>query len=159
MTKSKNRKLVIAIDGPAASGKSTTAREVARMLNYLYIDTGAMYRAFTLEVLNRNISENNEEEVVQVAKQAKIQLQSGENGLRTILNGEDVSDKIRLPEITRIISVVSAYKEVREIMKQKQRALAKDGGIVMDGRDIGTVVLPAADIKIFMDARAQVWQS
>jgi cytidylate kinase len=154
MTKTKSKKLVIAIDGPAASGKSTTAKEVANKLNYLYIDTGAMYRALTLEVLNRNISENNEEAVVNVAKEAKIQLLSDAKGLRTILNGEDVSDKIRLPEITRIISIVSAYKEVREIMKQKQRAMAIDGGIVMDGRDIGTVVLPAADIKIFMDASA-----
>lgn len=152
MTKIKKQNLVIAIDGPAASGKSTTARKVAQILNYLYIDTGAMYRALTLEVLNRNISENNEKEVVKIAKEVKIQLLSGEKDLKTILNGEDVSDKIRLPEITRIISTVSSYKEVREIMKLKQRKLALNNGVVMDGRDIGTVVLPGADIKIFMDA-------
>jgi len=152
MTKIKKQNLVIAIDGPAASGKSTTARKVAQILNYLYIDTGAMYRALTLEVLNRKISENNEKEVVKIAKEAKIQLLSGKKDLKTILNGEDVSDKIRLPEITRIISTVSSYKEVREIMKLKQRKLALNSGVVMDGRDIGTVVLPGADIKIFMDA-------
>jgi len=150
--KTKKQKLIIAIDGPAASGKSTTAREVAQILNYLYIDTGAMYRALTLEVLNRNISENNENDVVKVAKEAKIHLNPGTNGPRTLLNGVDVSEKIRLPEITRIISTISAYKEVREIMKIKQRELAKNNGVVMDGRDIGTVVLPQADIKIFMDA-------
>ena len=152
MTKINKKKLVIAIDGPAASGKSTTARKVAQILNYLYIDTGAMYRALTLEVLNRNISENNEQEVVKIAREVKIKLLSGDKGLRTILNGEDVSEKIRLPEITRIISTISAYKEVREIMKLKQRELAADRGVVMDGRDIGTVVLPRAEIKIFMDA-------
>ena len=168
MMKTKKQKLIIAIDGPAASGKSTTAREVAQILNYLYIDTGAMYRALTLEVLNRHISENNENDVVKVAKEeflkplnisayrlakeAKIHLNPGTNGPRTLLNGVDVSEKIRLPEITRIISTISAYKEVREIMKIKQRELAKNNGVVMDGRDIGTVVLPQADIKIFMDA-------
>jgi len=152
MTKINKKKLVIAIDGPAASGKSTTARKVAQILNYLYIDTGAMYRALTLEVLNRNISENNEKEVVKIAREVKIKLLSSDKGLRTILNGEDVSEKIRLPEITRIISSVSAYKEVRDIMKLKQRELAANRGVVMDGRDIGTVVLPRAEIKIFMDA-------
>jgi len=152
MNKSKKQKLTIAIDGPAASGKSTTAREVARLLDYLYIDTGAMYRALTLEVLNRNVSEEDEKEVVEIAKRVIIQLVPGDQGPRTILNGEDVSEKIRLPEITRIISIIAAYKEVREIMKIKQRELAKNSGVVMDGRDIGTIVLPQADIKIFMDA-------
>ena len=150
--KSNKQKLVIAIDGPAASGKSTTARKVAQILNYLYIDTGAMYRALTLEVLNRKISEKNETAVVKVAKEANIQLVTGLNGPRTLLNGKDVSEKIRMPEITRIISTISAFKEVREIMKLKQRELAENRGVVMDGRDIGTEVLPDADIKIFMIA-------
>ena len=151
-----NRKLLtIAIDGPAASGKSTTARKVAQILKYLYIDTGAMYRALTLEVLNRHISEKNKAEVVKIAKEAIIELILQGKELRTILNNTDVSDQIRLPEVTRIISTVSAYKEIRDIMKLKQRELAKDGGVVMDGRDIGTVVLPDADIKIFMDASVE----
>ena len=152
MSDREQRKLIIALDGPAASGKSTTARKVAKILGYLYIDTGAMYRALTLEVLNRQISENDESEVVKIARESLIQLTPGENGPRTILNNKDVSEEIRLPEVTRIISIISAYKHVRDIMKAKQRELAVKGGIVMDGRDIGTVVLPEADIKIFMDA-------
>jgi cytidylate kinase len=147
-----SERLTIAIDGPAASGKSTTARQVAQILNYLYIDTGAMYRALTLEVLNHQISEKNKDEVVRIAKESHIQLIPGSKEPRTILNDKDVSEEIRLPEVTRIISTISAYKEVREIMKLKQRELAKNGGVVMDGRDIGTVVLPQAEIKIFMDA-------
>jgi len=149
---SKTKKLIIAIDGPAASGKSTTARRVAQILEYLYIDTGAMYRALTLDVLKRGISETNEGKVLEVAKAAKIQLVYGTEGPRTFLNGVDVSEEIRFPEVTRIISTISAYREVRDIMKLKQRELAKNGGVVMDGRDIGTIVLPEADIKIFMDA-------
>jgi cytidylate kinase len=152
MSKREDDRLTIAIDGPAASGKSTTAKKVAKILNYLYIDTGAMYRALTLEVINRHISENDEAEVVKIARRSSIQLVAGEKGPRTILNNQDVSEKIRLPEVTRIISIISAYKEIRDIMKIKQRELAKNGGVVMDGRDIGTVVLPEADIKIYMDA-------
>jgi cytidylate kinase len=152
MTQTNRKLLTIAIDGPAASGKSTTARKVAQILNYVYIDTGAMYRALTLEILNRHISEKNIAEVVKIAREATIQLILRNKEPRTLLNNTDVSEEIRLPKVTRIISIVSAYKEVREIMKLKQRELAKNGGVVMDGRDIGTVVLPDADIKIFMDA-------
>ena len=152
MNKIDSHKLTIAIDGPAASGKSTTARKVAQILNYLYIDTGAMYRALTLAVLNNQISETDEKEVVKIARASKIQLISGKSEPRTILNNKDVSDEIRHPEVNRIISIISAYKEVREIMKVNQQELAREGGVVMDGRDIGTVVLPEADIKIFMDA-------
>jgi cytidylate kinase len=152
MSRNKKKLLTIAIDGPAASGKSTTARRVAEMLGYIYIDTGAMYRALTLEIINRHIAADNEKEVVKVARKSTIQLFPGEKETRTILNDKDVSEEIRLPEVTRIISIISAHKEVRDIMKTKQRELAKDGGVVMDGRDIGTVVLPDADIKIFMNA-------
>jgi cytidylate kinase len=111
-----------------------------------------MYRALTLEIINRHIAADNEKEVVKVARKSTIQLFPGEKETRTILNDKDVSEEIRLPEVTRIISIISAHKEVRDIMKTKQRELAKDGGVVMDGRDIGTVVLPDADIKIFMNA-------
>ncbi len=150
-----DKKLTIAIDGPAASGKSTTARLVAQNLGYLYIDTGAMYRALTLEVLNRNIPIEDEEQVVQTARKIDICLSVDDHKIRTILNGQDVSEDIRLPRVTRVISIVSAFREVREIMKQKQRDLAKDGGIVMDGRDIGTVVLPQAQVKVFMNASVE----
>jgi cytidylate kinase len=151
----KNKNLIIAIDGPAASGKSTTARLVAQELGYLYIDSGAMYRALTLEVLNRNISIEDEEQVVRVAREVDICLSVDGNKIQTLLNGLDVSEEIRLPRVTRVISIVSAYREVRAIMKQKQRDLAHDGGVVMDGRDIGTVVLPNAQVKVFMNASVE----
>lgn len=152
-----NRKesLTIAIDGPAASGKSTTAREVAKKLGYLYIDTGAMYRALTLEVLNRHISVRNEKKIVELAGEIEIKLIADNSEPRTFLNGVDVSAEIRMPKVTQIISTISAYKEIRHIMKVKQRELARHGGVVMDGRDIGTVVLPNADVKIFMQASVE----
>jgi len=153
-----NKKLIIAIDGPAASGKSTTARLVAQNLGYLYIDTGAMYRALTLAVLNRNIAIDDEDKVVAVAREIEIRLiedMEDNDRIRTLLDDQDVSDDIRLPRVTAVISQISAYREVREIMKVKQQALAKEGGVVMDGRDIGTVVLPEADLKIFMEASVE----
>ena len=149
------KKLTIAIDGPAASGKSTTAKLVAEKLGYLYIDTGAMYRALTTAVLEQKIPATNEKAVNILAKQVDIRLVNTPAGLQTFLNGRDVSKAIRLPQVTQVISQISAYKEVREIMKNKQRQLAREGGVVMDGRDIGTVVLPDADVKIFMDASVE----
>ena len=147
--------VAIAIDGPAASGKSTTAKLVAEKLGYLYIDTGAMYRALTTAVLEQKIPATDEKAVNVLAKQVDIRLVNTPAGLKTFLNGRDVSKAIRLPQVTQVISKISAYKEVREIMKNKQRQLAREGGVVMDGRDIGTVVLPDADVKIFMDASVE----
>ncbi len=152
MKRDRNRKIIISIDGPAASGKSTTARLVAKELGYLYIDTGAMYRALTLEVLNLNVHITDEDAIIKIANRVKINFIPGDGEPRTILNGKDVSADIRLPKISRVISTISTYGDVRNIMKAKQRALAKLGGIVMDGRDIGTVVFPHAELKIFMDA-------
>jgi cytidylate kinase len=149
------KKLTIAIDGPAASGKSTTAKLVAEKLGYLYIDTGAMYRALTTAVLEQKIPATDEKAVNILAKQVDIRLVNTPAGLKTFLNGRDVSKAIRLPQVTQVISQISAYKEIREIMKNKQRQLAREGGVVMDGRDIGTVVLPDADVKIFMDASVE----
>ena len=111
-----------------------------------------MYRALTLEVIKRQVSEKDESEVVGIARKSLIQLVPDKDGPRTLLNNKDVSEEIRRPEVTRIISTISAFKGVRDIMKSKQRELAKNGGVVMDGRDIGTVVLPEADVKIFMYA-------
>jgi len=153
------QKFKIAIDGPAASGKSTTAKILAEKLGYLYIDTGAMYRALTLAVLQGKINIQSRLEIIEIAKKSKIELIQQKNELRTLLNGEDVSVDIRKPEVNEIISIISAYAEVREIMVEKQQKLAESGGVVMDGRDIGTVVLKDAEIKIFMkadlDERAQ----
>jgi cytidylate kinase len=148
----KKNRLVIAIDGPAASGKSTTARLVAKRLGYLYIDTGAMYRALTLEILNQKIAVDDDQSIAAAARRIDIKLIPGDNGPRTFLDGKDVSEQIRMPEISKIISTIAANREVRQIMKAKQIELARKGDVVMDGRDIGTVVLPDADLKIFMQA-------
>ena len=145
------KKIIIAIDGPAGSGKSTTAREVARTLGYVYIDTGAMYRAAALAFKRMNL-DFTDEDFIKLMNSIEIELKQGENGQRTFLNGEDVSDEIRTPEITKLVSPVSANPVVREKLVEMQRRLAADGGVVMDGRDIGTVVFPDAALKIFMVA-------
>ena len=150
--KTLKRKLRIAIDGPAASGKSTTAKVLANKLGYLYIDTGAMYRAVTLAVLRSNISLDDVTSIVDLIDGIDIELKLKESDIHTYLNNEDVSEEIRLPKITAVISQISAHAQVREIMVKKQRIMAHSGGIIMDGRDIGTVVLPDADVKIFMQA-------
>jgi cytidylate kinase len=152
---SDRHKIIIAIDGPAASGKSTTAREVARRLGYIYLDTGAMYRAVTLKVLRENIDTNDSEQVTDLARQLNLQFRCSDDRTIIYMNGEDISEKIRTPEIDQNISPVAANPEVRLIMVQKQRSLGKAGGIVIDGRDIGTVVFPKADLKIFMLASVQ----
>ncbi|WP_075426755.1 (d)CMP kinase [Candidatus Kryptonium thompsonii] len=146
------RKIIIAIDGPAGSGKSTTARLVAQKLGYTYIDTGAMYRALTLKVIESNVDPNDEDSIVKLAENTRIDLIYENGNLKVILDNRDVSDKIRTPEVTSLVSVVSAHPKVRDIMVKKQRELGKDGGVVIDGRDIGTVVFPNADLKIFMTA-------
>lgn len=146
------RKIIIAIDGPAGSGKSTTARLVAQKLGYIYIDTGAMYRALTLKVLESNVDPSDEDSIVKLAENTKIELVYENGNLKVILDDRDVTDKIRSPEVTSLVSIVSAHPKVRDIMVKKQRELGKDGGVVIDGRDIGTVVFPNADLKIFMTA-------
>lgn len=147
-----NRRINIAIDGPAASGKSTTARLLAERLHYIYIDTGAMYRAATLAVLNADGDPESETQSVRVIRDAEISIRAYNNDQRTLLNGQDVSDDLRTPEIDKAISAISSYREVRTLMVSKQQDLAKDGGVVMDGRDIGSVVLPDAELKVFLVA-------
>ncbi len=145
-------KIRIAIDGPAGSGKSTTARLLAQKLGYLYIDTGAMYRAATLSVLRAGIDIHDEQAVVKHVRQLTITLKIVDGVQRTFLNGEDVTDQIRTPQINQVISIISSYPGVRQVLIEQQRALAKKGGVVMDGRDIGTVVLPKAELKVFLVA-------
>ncbi len=145
-------KIRIAIDGPAGSGKSTTARLLAQKLGYLYIDTGAMYRAATLSVLRAGIDIHDEQAVVKHVRQLTITLKIVDGVQRTFLNGEDVTDQIRTPQINQVISIISSYPGVRQVLIEQQRALAKKGGVVMDGRDIGTVVLPQAELKVFLVA-------
>jgi cytidylate kinase len=143
-----NLTVKIAIDGPAGAGKSTVAKKLAKLLGFTYIDTGAMYRAITLKVLRENISLKDEERIVEVARKSDISL----DGERVFLDGEDVSEEIRKPIISQKVSVVSQIPEVREILVKKQRKIAEGKNVVMDGRDIGTVVLPDAQFKFFLTA-------
>ncbi|MDZ4746650.1 MAG: (d)CMP kinase [bacterium] len=143
--------IIVTIDGPAGAGKSTTARRVAERLGYLYIDTGAMYRAVTLAALRSNIELDNQHLDVLV-HEADIQLVYTPLGQRTILNGEDVSEAIRHSDVTNKVSAVSALPAVRNILVAKQREMGRGGGVVMDGRDIGSVVFPHAEVKIYLIA-------
>lgn len=147
------RKIVIAIDGYSACGKSTTAKEVANVLGYHYIDTGAMYRAVTLYFLDHHISLTNPKEIERALQQINISLKlNGKNKTETFLNGLSVEKKIRSMRVSEMVSQVSAIKEVRDVMVQQQRRMAREKGVVMDGRDIGTVVFPSAELKLFMTA-------
>lgn len=145
-------KLVIAIDGPAASGKSTTARLVAERLGYVHIDTGAMYRAVTLKVLRAGIPPADGEAIRGLLASTHVSLRREGAVTRVILDGEDVTGEIRSPEVTRAVSMVSGHGAVRRAMVREQRRMGSEGGIVLEGRDIGTVVFPDADLKFFMIA-------
>lgn len=149
------RKLVIAIDGPAASGKSTTAKVVAEKLDYIFVDTGAMYRAMTLKVLKESIEVNDSEQIAKLAVRTSIRLERSEGSHKVFLDGEDVTMEIRNRKVTNAVSAVSSIKKVREVMVREQRRMGAEGGIVLEGRDIGTVVFPDADVKIFMIANAE----
>ena len=147
------RSKVIAIDGPAAAGKSTIAQKVAQMLGYVYIDTGAMYRAVTLKALNQSIDVEDEETIAKMLQNTTIRLT---NDKKVFLDEEDVTDAIRQPIVSQNVSAVSAHKFVRDELKRRQIEYAKTDNVVMDGRDIGTNVLPDADYKIFMTASVDV---
>lgn len=143
----------IAIDGPAGAGKSTIAKMLAQKLGYVYIDTGAMYRAVALFALRQGVAADEQAALASLVQQAKIQLDSSGH---VLLNGEDVTQEIRLPEVGNMASAVSAVGAVREALVRQQREMAAQQGVVMDGRDIGTVVLPQADCKIFLTASSRV---
>ena len=146
------KKIVIAIDGVAASGKSTTAKIVAQKLDYLYLDSGALYRAVTLKILQKGIELSDESLVGKVAEQITIQLISAGEITRVILENKDVTVDIRSLEVTESIGPVAANPKVRAAMPRRQRELGKYGGVVADGRDIGTVVFPDAELKFFFTA-------
>ncbi|MEW5693320.1 MAG: (d)CMP kinase [Candidatus Hydrogenedentota bacterium] len=143
---------VIAIDGPAAAGKSTVARLVAEKRGYFYLDTGAMYRAATLQCLCKGVNIDNEEEVSQIVNNIELKF---DNNNRIYLDNEDVSFQIRTIPVTANVSKVSSYKSVRDKMTELQRRMCDNGKIVMEGRDIGTVVVPDAKYKFFLDASLQ----
>lgn len=145
----------IAIDGPAAAGKSTVAKNVARKLDYIYIDTGAMYRALTLKALEANISLDNEELLADLLIHTEIKLSQSEEGQKVIANGQDVTADIRSIRVTNQVSYVAKHPAVREEMVKRQQILAAENGVVMDGRDIGTYVLPDAEVKIFLLATVE----
>lgn len=146
------RQPVIAIDGPMGSGKSTVAKAVARRLHYRYIDTGAMYRSVAWMALQRDVDLRNEKLVVPVARALRIEFVAVGDEQRVVVDGEDVTEAIRTPEVSEGASVVSMYPGVREAMVALQRQLGSGGGVVMEGRDIGTVVFPDAEVKIYLDA-------
>lgn len=145
--------MIIAIDGPAGAGKSTIAKTVAKKLGFLYIDTGAMYRALTYKILEKKIGIQDTPAIIETATHTRIDLSVDTHGeLVVLLDGADVSQAIREPRITRFVSDVSKIKEVREVMLVLQRGLGRSRDSVLDGRDIGTVVFPGADKKFYLDA-------
>ena len=151
------KKYSIAIDGPAGAGKSTIAKALAAELGYHYVDTGAIYRSIGYYVFSKGIDPKDAAAVIAVLPELDIQMRYGEDGVqRMLLNGEDVTRQIRLPEMSMYASAVSAIPEVRTFLLEMQREMARRTSVIMDGRDIGTVVLPDAQVKIFLTAAAEI---
>lgn len=147
--------LKIAIDGPASSGKSTIAKLLAEEYNLVYVDTGAMYRALTFQALKTEKKVDREGELIDLLKDLKITFKRFGSEQLVFLNGQDVTNEIRQNDVTNNVSMVSSFEKVREELVERQREIAADTGVVMDGRDIGTVVLPKADVKIFLVASVE----
>lgn len=147
--------LIIAIDGPSGAGKSTITRLLSKRLGYLYIDTGAMYRAVALAVKRAGGSADDDDALAAVCREVEISFVRTDGCCHVFLNGEDVSEAIRTPEISLLTSKISARTVVRDIMVRLQRELGKNGGVILEGRDIGTVVFPDADVKFYLSASAQ----
>ncbi|MDP4161852.1 MAG: (d)CMP kinase [Bacillota bacterium] len=149
------KRISIAIDGPAAAGKSTVAKIVAEKLSYIYIDTGAMYRALTFKALEESIDLENEQKLLEILLSTEIRLTPSDIGQLVFLDNQNVTDEIRSAIVTNNVSVVSMHKKVREEMVSRQQGFALNGGVVMDGRDIGTHVLPKAEVKVFLLASVE----
>ena len=147
--------LIIAIDGPSAAGKSTLAKRLAQDLGFTYLDTGGMYRALALKVLREGIDISNDESVTELIGRTDIDLVATDGKLKVLLDGEDVSHEIRTPEVSQTASKASALKVVRRWMLVLQRGFGRRGNVVAEGRDIGTVVFPDAEVKIYLDATVQ----
>jgi cytidylate kinase len=152
MTDPTPRKLIIAIDGPAGAGKSTVASRLARKLGYVNLESGAMYRALALKAIEWDISFDDEAALAALAEKSRIKMEPTLGGNRVLLDGRDVTNRVREADVSQAASRVSVHPKVREWMVARQRELGINGGVVMEGRDIGTKVFPDADIKIFLDA-------
>lgn len=153
------KKIAIAIDGPAGAGKSSISKVVANELGYLYIDTGAMYRGVTWAVLDSHVDVNNQKEVEALLPSLDLTLEPTASACKVFVKGQDVTDLIRQQQINENVSTIASYKGVREYLVERQQAMAAVGGVILDGRDIGSVVLPKAELKIYLtasvDARAK----
>tara|TARA_B100000579_G_scaffold383583_1_gene353491 strand:+ start:142 stop:810 length:669 start_codon:yes stop_codon:yes gene_type:complete len=148
--------MIIAIDGPAATGKSTTAKLVAQKLGFTYLDTGAMYRCVTLSVLKNDVHLDDKQNLLLLLNKIDIQFKKRGSKISVVLNGEDVSDHIRKTEVTKNVSAVSSIKEVRSFLVENQRKIAKNNDCVVEGRDIGTIVFPQAEVKVFLIADVRI---
>ncbi|MEW6130276.1 MAG: (d)CMP kinase [Acidobacteriota bacterium] len=148
--------IVIAIDGPSGVGKSTLGKALARYFNYLFIDSGALYRAIALKALQSQTPLDNRNAVTEIARGSQIKLEGDPDALRVYLDGAEVTREIRLPEVSQAASVVATLATVREVVVDKLREMRKSGGLVMDGRDIGTKVFPDAEVKLFLEASPAV---
>lgn len=148
-------KIAVAIDGPSGAGKSTIARAAAQKLGFIYVDTGALYRSIALVAYRANLPTEDVSGVCELIKKSKIEIRYEDGVQNVCLDNENVSEIIRTPEVTRYASLVSAVKEVREYLLDVQRDMAKTNNVIMDGRDIGTVILPNAQVKIFLTASAE----
>lgn len=144
--------MIVAIDGPSGAGKSTLAKRLAKELGFTYLDTGAMYRALALKMLRQGINPDEESRLTALVRQTEIDVQENGGRLQVLLDGADVADLIRTPEVSQMASKVSARKIVRQRMMELQRAAAGKGHIVAEGRDIGTVIFPGAEVKVYLDA-------
>ena len=151
---SKKKGLIIAIDGPSGAGKSTVAKALAKRLGYIYIDTGAMYRSVALRVKEKSISPEDESALSQLASSLHITLSPEAERIRVFCDGQDVTEAIRTPQISRLASHISKQKGVRDGLVRMQREMGKEGGVILEGRDIGTVVFPDADVKFYLDAES-----
>jgi cytidylate kinase len=144
--------MVIAIDGPAGAGKSSVAKRVAQALGYRYLDTGALYRALAWKAMQRGLRPQDTRYIIEMTRETRVELQQSNGEQRVLVDGEDVTEAIRVPEVGNLASPISAIPEVREILLDWQREFGRQGGIVAEGRDTGTVVFPKADVKIFLTA-------
>lgn len=148
-------KIAVAVDGPAGAGKSSISKIVAKKLGYLYIDTGAMYRSVTWAVLHNHIDVNNQKAVEALLLELDLTMEASDDSCKVFIAGQDVTDFIRTPQVNNAVSIVASYKGVRQYLVERQRLMAEAGGVILDGRDIGSVVLPNAELKIYLTASVE----